>query len=140
MQPGAIEFVQSSSEADAARIVALLLAHNDQHTAPSRRVPYQIAARDERGAVHGGAIGWTIHRWCYVDILVLAPELRGTGDGTKLLAAVEALARARDCIGVHLTSYVFQAPDFYKRHGYTEFGRIDGMPQGHANVWLMKKF
>ena len=34
----------------------------------------------------------------------------------------------------------FQAPDFYSRHGYTEFGRIDDYPPGHARHWFMKRF
>ena len=46
----------------------------------------------------------------------------------------------RGCAGVRLDTTSFQAPDFYKRHGYTEFGRIDGYPPGHARIWLMKRF
>jgi GNAT superfamily N-acetyltransferase len=131
---------EETTSADAARcVVDLLIAHNDAHTAVSRRVPLQVVARRSDGAIVGGAIGWTIHHWCYVDILALAPDVRGTGEGARLLEEVERVARARGCVGVHLSSYTFQAPEFYKRQGYAEFGRIDGLPPGHSNVWLMKR-
>jgi hypothetical protein len=26
------------------------------------------------------------------------------------------------------------------RHGYGEFGRIDGYPPGHTRLWFMKRF
>jgi hypothetical protein len=51
----------------------------------------------------------------------------------------EEIARARGCVGVYLGTISFQAPDFYRRHGYTESGRIDGYPPGHTRHWFMKK-
>lgn len=134
-----LTFSDTADETETAAILDILIAHNDLHTEPSRRVPFRIVARAIDGSIAGGAIGFTIHRWTYVDILALRPEHRGAGQGAALLAEVEKLARARGAIGVHLTSYSFQAPDFYKKYGYTEFGRIDGMPSGQANVWLMKR-
>jgi GNAT superfamily N-acetyltransferase len=69
----------------------------------------------------------------------LVPEARGNGEGTRLLTAVENLARSRHCIGVYLFSYSFQAPGFYERHGFTAFGQIAGLPPGHVTVWLSKR-
>ena len=31
-----------------------------------------------------------------------------------------------------------QAPDFYQRSGYVEYGRIEGYPRGHAEVHFVK--
>ena len=28
----------------------------------------------------------------------------------------------------------------YSRHGYSEFGRLDGCPPGHSRHWFMKRF
>lgn len=135
----ALTITETTSDADAARITDILIAYNHQFTPPSTRAPLRITVRDETGEVQSGAIGFTAHDWCYVDILTLAPALRGSGHGAHLLQAVEDAARGRGCIGVYLFSYTFQAPDFYKRHGYTEFGRIDDLPKGCAQVWLMKR-
>ena len=128
----------SSSADDAQRIAAILVAHNNLHTPATSREPFCLVARDA-GTVIGGALGWTAHRWCYVDILTLVPDARGTGQGALLLTAVESLARDRNCIGVYLFSYSFQAPSFYERFGYTLLGRIEDLPPGHSQIWLSKR-
>ncbi|MBX6746810.1 MAG: GNAT family N-acetyltransferase, partial [Acetobacteraceae bacterium] len=28
---------------------------------------------------------------------------------------------------------------FWTRHGYVEFGRLDGMPPGHSRIWFRKQ-
>ena len=33
-----------------------------------------------------------------------------------------------------------KAPDFYRRHEYIEFGRIEDYPPGHTRLWFMKRF
>ena len=128
-----------TSPKDADRIVDILVSHNNLHTPATAREPFHLVVRDDSDIVVGGALGWTAHCWCYVDILALAPEARGNGEGTRLLTAVENLARSRDCIGVYLFSYSFQAPGFYERHGFTAFGQIADLPPGPVTVWLSKR-
>ncbi len=128
-----------TSPDDARRITDILASHNNLHTPATTRVPFCLVVRDVCAVVVGGAVGWTAHRWCYVDVLALVPEARRSGEGARLLAAVEDLARTRECIGVYLFSYSFQAPGFYERHGFTAFGRITDLPPGHAQVWLSKR-
>jgi GNAT superfamily N-acetyltransferase len=135
----ALTFTETAAPDDAARITDLLVAYNNQHTPASRREPLQVVARDATGNLQGGALGWTIHRWAYIDIFVLADAHRGDGTGAKMLAEVERIARARGAVGVYLFSYSFQAPGFYERQGYHEFGRIDGLPAGHSKHWLTKR-
>lgn len=129
----------ATSTDDVRRITGILAAHNNLHTPATTREPFCLVVHDEAAELVGGAVGWTAHRWCYVDVLALVPEARGSGDGARLLVAIEDLARTRGCIGVYLFSYSFQAPGFYERHGYTVFGRIADLPPGHAQVWLSKQ-
>ena len=56
-----------------------------------------------------------------------------------MLAQAEAIARERGCVGIRLDTVSFQAPAFYRRHGYVEFGRIDDYPPGHTRFWFMKR-
>jgi hypothetical protein len=37
-----------------------------------------------------------------------------------------------------LPSHTFQAPEFYRRHGYVEYARPDNYRCGHAEVHLIK--
>ena len=55
--------------------------------------------------------------------------------GTPLAEAVR-----RGCIGAHLDTYDYQAPDFYRKLGYEVFGSIDDHPPGHTRFWMRKRF
>jgi ribosomal protein S18 acetylase RimI-like enzyme len=56
------------------------------------------------------------------------------------MAAVEAEARSLGCRGAYLDTFSFQAPKFYEKLGYREFGRIADFPAGFDRIWLMKRF
>lgn len=46
---------------------------------------------------------------------------------------------ARGANRLFVTSFTFQAPGFYERHGYREIFRWDGVPtEGEADVHLRK--
>ena len=55
------------------------------------------------------------------------------------MATAEAEARTDGCRFVHLDSHTFQAPEFYKKLGYQEFGRLEDSPLGHEQVFLWKR-
>jgi len=99
-----------------------------------------ILARDDDGSVLGGLKGHIEYSWMFVDWLWVSPVNRKGGLGTRLLGKAEAIAREHGCLGTYLETFSFQAPEFYKRHGFQEFGRIDDYPPGHATIWLKKQF
>ena len=49
--------------------------------------------RDSNGTIRGGAYGATMWGWLMLEDLWIAAELRGRGEGARLLAAAEAAAR-----------------------------------------------
>ncbi|MFF8384004.1 GNAT family N-acetyltransferase [Streptomyces kanasensis] len=97
-----------------------------------------VRATDDTGAVVGGVTGWTWGTGCEIHMLWVRDDQRGTGLGTRLVRAAEAEARRRGCRHVAVSSYTFQAPDFYRKLGYTETGRTPGVPGGHEDVHLHK--
>ena len=101
--------------------------------------PLWLFARDAAGKVQGGVRGQTYWSWCTIDVLAVAKPYRSQGIGSRLLAKAEEIARARGCIGIRLDSTSFQAPDFYARRGYTEFGRIEDYAPSHTRLWFMKR-
>jgi GNAT superfamily N-acetyltransferase len=60
------------------------------------------------------------------------------GLGTDLLSRAEAVARARGCTDAYTDTFSFQAPGFWRRNGWIEAGRLDGMPPGHSRIWYRK--
>ena len=97
-------------------------------------------ARRNNGHLLGGLKGRTFYKWLFDEWLWVSADVRGYGVGAELLATAEDAARERQCIGAYVDTFSFQAPDFYRRNGYEEFGRIAELPPGHACIWLMKTF
>lgn len=99
-----------------------------------------LVARHTDGGVVGGIRARIARGWIEVEWLWVAEAHRGGGLGTSLLARAEAEGEARGCRGAFLWTYSFQAPGFYGKQGYTEFGRLPDMPPGHARIYLAKRF
>ena len=97
-----------------------------------------MLARDASATVRGGLLGLTYWNWLFIDWLWLARDQRGKGLGGQLLDRAEAIARDRGCTHAYTDTFSFQAPGFWARHGYVEFGRLDGMPPGHSRIWFRK--
>ncbi len=69
----------------------------------------------------------------------LAPSHRRHGLGSRLLAEAEAEALRRGCRMAWLDTFDFQARMFYERHGYTVFGELGGLPNGHCRHFMSKR-
>ena len=86
----------------------------------------------------GGVIGATYWDWLYVNLMWVREDLRGQGFGEQLLEKAEAEARRRSAKRSYLDTFSFQAPAFYKKFGYEEFGRLEDFPAGHTRYFLVK--
>ncbi|MFN3303972.1 MAG: GNAT family N-acetyltransferase [Roseateles sp.] len=120
------------------QVDASLEAHN-LAAAPLGDVrPLAVFATTEAGEVVGGAVGRTWGGCCELQQLWVAAGQRGQGVGTRLLQDFEARARTRGCHTFYLTTLSFQAPDFYRRLGYTVLAQIAGYPEGIVK-YLMQR-
>jgi GNAT superfamily N-acetyltransferase len=106
--------------------------------APARELTVQIL--DRAGQLVAGLSGWTWGVAAGIGMTWVREDARGAGLGAQLLARFETEARARACTHVFVTSFTFQAPGFYERHGYREIFRWDGVPTpGSADVHFRKE-
>ncbi len=98
-----------------------------------------VQERDDAGDLVGGLSGWTWGTCAGVAMLWVREDARGSGCGRRLLAAAEREAADRGCTQVVLSSFTFPAPAFYRRQGYEETGRTEGLPvEGEADVHFRK--
>jgi GNAT superfamily N-acetyltransferase len=105
--------------------------------APARELTVQV--RDTAGNRVGGISGWTWGVAAGMGMVWVHPDHRGSGLGSRLLADFEDEARGRGCTHVFVTSFTFQAPGFYERHGYRELFRWEGVPTPeHADIHFRK--
>jgi ribosomal protein S18 acetylase RimI-like enzyme len=95
-------------------------------------------ARDPSGVIIGGIHGELVWEWLYIRTLWVDEAWRGHGIGSNLLTAIEREAVARGIHQAHLETTDFQAIGFYRRHGYTIFGQIEGKPAGHTWYFIQK--
>lgn len=117
-----------------------LRAHNRSRYVDSNAGQIVFAVHDAGQKVVAGLIGDVAYGWLTVEILWVDVNHRGHGLGSRLLSTGEQLAKARGCQGAHLSTYTFQAPEFYERHGYKRFGELHRYPGDQSLVFLHKKF
>jgi GNAT superfamily N-acetyltransferase len=108
-------------------------------TSKSDQGHFSVKVLDEAGEIVGGLTAWYWAGLCGISMLWVREEHRKDGWGTKILLAAEQEARRRGCDRVCVSSFTFQAPDFYRRHGYVETGRTLGIPGGAEDVHLFKR-
>lgn len=116
-----------------------LYRYNIEKTGVADRLPIGAKLSDPTtGQVLGGLWGRTELGLLFLDMFFLPDTMRGRSEGTRLLSAVEEEAKRRGCKRAVVETSSFQAPGFYKHHGYEEFGRVEfGFP-GHARIFLRK--
>ncbi|MFJ9979798.1 GNAT family N-acetyltransferase [Streptomyces cyaneofuscatus] len=109
-------------------------------TSAEHETPLEVWALDEHGTVAGGLTGRTWAYWLHVELLWVDARHRGSGLGSQLLAEAERVARTeRACTRSRLETWDFQAPDFYRKQGYEEIGRVEDYPPGVTEFILTKR-
>ena len=97
-----------------------------------------VAAHDpDSGELVGGLLGRTSLGLFFLDLFYLPERMRGSGTGSAMLRMAEVEARRRGCRAGTLVTVNFQAPEFYARHGWEEFGRIASAP-GVERIFMRK--
>jgi ribosomal protein S18 acetylase RimI-like enzyme len=104
------------------------------------RIEVVFFLRDETGRIVGGVTGnHGSFGWLYINTLWVHDEARGLGLGRQLMEKIEAEAVNHGCKHAFLNTMSFQAPEFYKKLGYTVFAELEDFPDEHSRIFLRKK-
>jgi ribosomal protein S18 acetylase RimI-like enzyme len=101
--------------------------------------PLVIVTRNDQGVIVGGVRGRVAYGWLRIDMIWVSESMRGKGYGSTLLLAAERAALDRGCHSVHLDTFEFQAPEFYRAHGYEVFGELEDYPEGEKHLYFKKR-
>ena len=123
-----IEFINKSLE-----------EFNDFHAGPDNHVLLNIVEYDENQNVIAGILGGTYWGWLHIDILWVDEKFRRKKIGSQLLIAAENEAKKRGCHSVHVDTMSWQAPEFYKKHGYELISELDNIPDGYKKFHFIKR-
>ena len=133
-----IETTDSPQPQDERFVIAQTRQYNEAF-ADNDHKPLCVFARDDAGDLIGGLTGRTY--WKYLDIAFLwvSEAYRGRGLASEIMAAAEIEASRRGCEHVMVDTLSFQAPGFYQKLGYSEFGRLPGFAGKYARHYLHKR-
>ncbi|PFE04164.1 N-acetyltransferase [Bacillus cereus] len=133
--------VKEMNTADKNYINNALYEYNLKHFPPDLRGRYSeihLFLKDENDKVRGGLLGEVCWNWLEIHTLLIDEDIRKLGYGSKLLLEVEKIALERSCDFIKVDTLSFQALDFYKKHGYQEFGILDNVGRDYKHYYLKK--
>ena len=133
-----IERSANPTDEERQAILLPLRAYNASKAGASVSEQIALLIRNDNDEILGGLYGRVFYQWFFVELLSVPEEARGQGMGSKLMQMAEDLAREKACIGIWLDTFDFQAPEFYKKLGYSELGQIADYPPGHQRYFLQK--
>lgn len=123
-----LEITDKITEEDENIIFKELLEYNLARIEDKNPRDLGIYLQDEEGQKIAGLIGNTHGNWLSIKFLWVSEELRGQNIGSDILSQTEKTAKERGCKYSFLDTFSFQAPEFYRKHGYKEVFVLENYP------------
>lgn len=102
--------------------------------------PFGFAAKDGSKIV-GVIKGQSLYNEVQIGELIVLEEYRGRKIGTELIKAAEKYSRENGFENISVSTHSFQAPEFYKKCGFTlEFIREDKKDPRLTKYFFVKYF
>lgn len=137
-----IQIISKNSDEESKYVRFKLIEFNANQLPDNIKDNYEeinLNVKDPEGNIIAGILSVFCWTWLEVDILWVDENYRGQGYGSRLLIEVEKIAKDKGCTFIKLNTFSFQAPDFYKKHGYKVIAVIDNAPKGHKHYYLIKE-
>lgn len=132
------QWVQEDSDYIRKKLIEYNMDSIDEEVkTPLEKVSFVI--RNDKDEIVGGVVGETFWHHLHIDFLWVAEEYRKGGYGVGLIERMEDYARGKGCYLVILDTFSFQAPGFYKKLGYREFGVLEDFPKGSSQHFMEKR-
>lgn len=96
---------------------------------------FVFAAKEDEKII-GIITGHSFYKEVHISDLIVYEQFRNKHIGSKLVQEVENYHKDKHFDNINLTTYAFQAPDFYKKCGYT----VEYIRENKENPKLSKYF
>ncbi|MCH6160728.1 GNAT family N-acetyltransferase [Streptomyces marispadix] len=141
--------IETQADEERRRLVRQRLRESNSRSSPvmaelrgtpsDSEVPVEVYAFDG-DRLNGGLVGEAWGFWLHIRLLWVEESARGSGLGSRLMAAAEEHARDRlGCVNSRVETFDFQAPGFYRKLGYNHVGKIEDYPPGCTEHLFVKR-
>lgn len=138
----AMKITQQEVQKDRDFIRQKVVEHNRKSLPELQGSPYgatSFMARNDEGEIVGGITGTYFWEHLHIDFLWVDPAQQGSGIAAELMAKMEGCARELNCRLMTVDTFSFQAPGFYRKQGFHEFGMLKDHPAGHSQHYFEKR-
>jgi len=133
--------IQQNEPEDREFIRKKVIEHNMANLPAEVKSPVEqmsFIVRNKEEEIVGGLTTTSFWKSIHIDFLWVDPSVRGQRVAEKLMAKAEVYARSKKYRVMIVDTFSFQAPEFYKKQGFTEFGRVNNHPEGHSHHYFEK--
>ena len=135
--------IVTSTDRDYIQVARAITKFNLAHLPPNssdNMAALGYVVKDPKVGVVGGVYGkLLLGNMLSVEVLWVEEPFRNQDFGTQLMTKIEDAARSMGSRQSIVDTFDFQALDFYKKNGYTQFGVIDDCPcPGNKRYYLYK--
>lgn len=137
-----MRITQQENQQDREFIRNKVIEHNRESLPEEIKKEYgQISfmARDEEEKIIGGITGTYFWQNMHIDFLWVDPDVRGQRIAEQLMRQMEEFAKLKKCRLMTVDTFSFQAPGFYVKQGFREFGAVADHPAGHSQHYFEKR-
>ena len=131
--------LENTESQKAQEIGDLIRSYNRSKREAAESEPLNLYVEDDSGELMAGLVAETFGNWLEIEYLFVKEDLRGQGIGSQLLQQAETEAKNRNCRFAFVNTYQFQAPAFYKKHGYKEVFTLKDYPYTGQRHYYQKE-
>ncbi|HEX4046090.1 MAG TPA: GNAT family N-acetyltransferase [Gammaproteobacteria bacterium] len=136
-----IEFVDQLSADVEEKMQEDLVEYESSHGIDVNYKKFAVVLTDESGDAFGVVNAFTAFSEVYVDDMWVHSSYRGKGYGRKLLQVLEDHFEGKGFNNINLVTNAFNAPEFYKKCGFTEeFIRVNKANPKSTKTFFIKHF
>lgn len=116
-----------------------MLSYHAKSGHPRKSEEFSLLLHDEHHVLKGCILVTFLWNGMSIETLWVDEAFRGHGWGTKLMTMAEEEAVKRGCTVVYTNTFPWQAPNFYLKLGYTQYGELEDFPKGYSLRYFMKR-
>ena len=125
-------------EADKKVMVDGMLAYHASHGHERKVEHYSALAKNEQGKLVGVVMVSFLWNGMEIGSLWVDETSRKQGLGRELMEMAEAEGKRRGCDFAYTNTFTWQAPKFYEKLGYEEYGKLEDFPPGNTLSYYRK--